>query len=429
MSFSEPNSLPPSEPTPEFVSARARRRRAQRRAYFPTDEAGRSALFEHLARRAFPSYELFVFSLVAGAILGLGYFFNAQALLIFGILAAPLLTPWIGITLASVAGALRLFVQTLLALSVSSLIVFLCGGLAGFASRTFQPLTLNEAFTHSRLWWPDLVALSIASILLTISFVRSEDRPYLPSALLAYELFLPICAAGFGLGSNISGLWPEGLFVFFVHFAWATFLGIITLFFLRFYPTSFGGLAFTGIILIALIVVITAYTGFGNWIMIQTGRAPRPPERAGVITATSTSLALSASTQTLQPSQAATLVDDQTGTPFFETPRPTLTAATLAPTDTLTSTVTAEPTPILAIIRAAEGGGAFIRENPGGTVLVTLGNGSVVTIIPNDLQEVKGVIWVHVFTTVNDKRVEGWMIQTVLQTATPVADWEPSPTP
>jgi len=91
--------------------------------------------------------------------------------------------------------------------------------------------------------------------------------------------------------------------------------------------------------------------------------------------------------------------------------------------------VTAEPTPILAIIRAAEGGGAFIRDAPGGQVLITLANGSTVTIIPNDFQEVNGVIWVHVFTVANDTRVEGWMIQTVLQTATPIADWQPSPTP
>jgi hypothetical protein len=52
-----------------------------------------------------------------------------------------------------------------------------------------------------------------------------------------------------------------------------------------------------------------------------------------------------------------------------------------------------------------------------------------VTIIPNDFQEVNKVIWVHVFTLVNDKRVEGWMIQAVLQTATPVANWQPSSTP
>src|SRR5512140_85316 len=193
MNHSETGTPPPSDPTPEFVSARARRRRALRRAYFPTNEHERAELFSHLVRRAFPSYELFVFSLVAGAILGLGYLFNAQALLIFGILVAPLLTPWIGTALSIVAGALRLFAQTITALFVSSLIIFAGGLLAGFASRPFQPLTFNEAFIHSRLWWPDLVALTIGAILITISFVRSEDRPYLPSALLAYELFLPLC--------------------------------------------------------------------------------------------------------------------------------------------------------------------------------------------------------------------------------------------
>src|SRR5918996_519260 len=172
MSFPEPTSQPQPEQTPEFISARARRRRAQRRTYFPADEEGRSALFEHLARRAFPSYELFVFSLVSGAILGLGYFFNAQALLIFGVLVAPLLTAWIGMALGIVAGAFRLFVQTFIALFVSALLVFVGGLIAGLASRNFQPLNFNEAFTHSRLWWPDLTILAIGAILLTISFVR-----------------------------------------------------------------------------------------------------------------------------------------------------------------------------------------------------------------------------------------------------------------
>src|SRR6185436_13745252 len=116
MNYTESSSPPSPEPSPEFVSARARRRRAQRRAYFPADEEGRNALFEHLARRAFPSYELFVFSLVAGVFLGVGYFFNAQALLIFGILVAPLLTTWVGMSLSIIAGSGRLFAQTFTAL-------------------------------------------------------------------------------------------------------------------------------------------------------------------------------------------------------------------------------------------------------------------------------------------------------------------------
>src|SRR5215216_5266196 len=106
MNDSEPTAPPNPDPSPEFISARARRRRAQRRAYFPSDEEGRAALFTHLARRAFPSYELFVFSLVSGMILGLGYFLDSEALIFFGILVAPLMTPWIGMSLATIAGSL-----------------------------------------------------------------------------------------------------------------------------------------------------------------------------------------------------------------------------------------------------------------------------------------------------------------------------------
>src|SRR5215208_148520 len=411
MSYSEPVSQPNPEPSQEFISSRARRRRAQRRAYFPTDEEGRAALFTHLARRAYPSYEIFVFSIVSGAILGLGYFLDSQALLIFGILVAPLMTSWIGISLATIAGSARFFVQTVAAVFVSALIIFLSGILAGFASHALPPRALNEAYVHSRLWWPDIVTVAIGAIILTISFVRSEERPYLPSALLTYGLFLPLCAAGFGLGSGVSEIWPQGLYVFLVHISWATFFGILCLFFLRFYPTSLGGITFTGFMLIILLAVVSSLTGFGRWTMEKVGLVQPLPATA--------TLSLPTPLFTITPlakvEDATAIIGVPTLTPS-RTPNaiPTTTKATLKPTQTPTSTVTAEPTPIVALIRASEGGGAFIREKPGGIVRATLGNGATVTIIPNDLQEVNKVIWVHVFAIVNDKRVEGWMIQSVL---------------
>ena len=79
MDYSDRSPPPTPEPSEEFVSSRARRRRAQRRAFFPSDEEGRASLFTHLARRAYPSYELFVFSLVSGAIIGLGYFLDFRS--------------------------------------------------------------------------------------------------------------------------------------------------------------------------------------------------------------------------------------------------------------------------------------------------------------------------------------------------------------
>jgi hypothetical protein len=312
---------------------------------------------------------------------------------------------------------------------LSSLLIFGSGLLAGFASRVLpnSARTFNEAFIHSRLWPPDLFALTLGAIILTISFVRSEERPYLPSALLAYELLLPLCAAGFGLGSGVSGMWPEGALVFLVHLAWATFFGIITLFFLRFYPISLSGATFTGFAIIAILAIATFLTGFNQWIRIQAGLATPEPVADTLQGAPGSQTAISPS-----PLPSVTLLPDVAeSTALIGVPTQTATLtptrrATLRPTET--STVTAEPTPIIGLIRASEGGGALVREKPGGKVLAILPNGSTVTIVPNDLQEVNRVIWVHVLTLVNDIRVDGWMIQSVLVTATPVAEWRPSPT-
>jgi hypothetical protein len=59
----------------------------------------------------------------------------------------------------------------------------------GMASRLILPHTFNTAFTLSRLWWPDLIVMALGAVLLTVSFVRSESKPYLPSVVVAYELF------------------------------------------------------------------------------------------------------------------------------------------------------------------------------------------------------------------------------------------------
>src|SRR3972149_9642531 len=98
-----PSTIPP-EPDPESrVSARVRRRRA-RRTFFPRDAQGRAAVLAALARRAYPSYELFIFSLVCGAVLGVGFIFDSYGVLLLGILFAPLLAPWVGLVLSIISG-------------------------------------------------------------------------------------------------------------------------------------------------------------------------------------------------------------------------------------------------------------------------------------------------------------------------------------
>lgn len=421
----------PTQPPPDVPpAARARRRRAGR-AVFPSDAEGQAAMLADLARRAYPSYELYLFALISGVILGVGFYFDALSVIIFGALSAPLLTPWVGMALASITGAARFFAQTLGALLISIVIVFVAGLIAGFASTPFQPMTLNQVYLHSYLWWPDLIIMALSAMLLVVTFVRTETRPYLPSAMLAYEFYLPVSAAGFGLGAGLIGVWPQAFLVFVVHFVWATFFGLIALAILRFRPLTAGRSVLTIAIILVIFVTFFGLTGFANSVLDIAFGTPTPSQ------------ASSSAATTPPPSQAALLSPTGTGTPSPKpSSRPSGTAAaTLAvsptllggdivfpPTETFTPTVTIEPTPIFAKISAIEGGGAYMRKTPAGEFLATLDNGVIVEVL-GETQEVRGVTWVKIAAIKNGLRMEGWIIQSVLVTATPVVNWQPTSTP
>ncbi|HZD58496.1 MAG TPA: SH3 domain-containing protein, partial [Anaerolineales bacterium] len=107
------------------------------------------------------------------------------------------------------------------------------------------------------------------------------------------------------------------------------------------------------------------------------------------------------------------------------TATPTLTL-TPTRTPTLTPTPTPTATPILALVDAGEEGGAHLRAEPGyqAASVKILANGTLLKVLPDLPAEGGGVLWVHVETP--DGEV-GWIVQTLLATATPSPDWTSSP--
>ena len=387
---------------------RARRRRAQR-MLVPLAADKRAAILDDLARRAFPSFEFFLFAFLCGAILGAAYLLNAPAMLLLGILLAPLLTPWVGLTLAAVTGSWRFFFLTLGGLLVAGALVFLTGALAGLAGRLWVNLPFYYARTHAQLWWPDLLVVALGAALLAISFVRSEQKPILASVMLAYGLFLPVSAAGIGLGigKDIGGvtLWPNGLLVFLVHLALATLVGGIVLVAMRFKPMRVSGYLlpiFLGLLTLMTLVVLTGLVTFiRDGITAARHMAP---------TLTPTTLIL--------PSTTPIVV--QTSTPL----------PTSMPSATLSPAFTLQPTPVYALIAADPMyGGAIVRTEPGvGTQLAILNNGTIVQVLP-EIENVDGITWVRI--RVNN--LEGWVLQAILAattlTPTPVPTSTFTPTP
>jgi len=399
--------LDQSSPAPEQISQLppARRRRA-RRSLIPASNDERAVVLENLARKAFPSFEFFLFSLLAGAIMGAGYIFDSQGILLLGVLIAPLMAPWVGIALATVTGSGRFFLQTLAGFIISAGLIFGTSWLAGIATQIYTPPTYMQAIIHTHLWWANLLLLLLGSILLVISFVRSEQRPILPSIMLSYGLFLPLSAAGFGLGSGISDFWPNGGLVFSVHLALATLAALLTLFILGFRPRRIPGCFMTLVIAVLALVAFVWLSGAGSFFMgiFNSSFGVSPFQESP--TATRTAI-------TNSPNPAT----NQTGTI-----EPTITATLqIQITPTPTNTVTPQATPIYARVFSDNGLGANVRALPGDNtpILVSLINDSLVEILP-EIQILNGVTWIHIRTAAG---IEGWMIQSLVVTATPATGW------
>jgi uncharacterized membrane protein len=409
----------PEEPI-HLPSPRARRRRRNTILVRP-DMNSRAELMENLARRAFPTFEFFLYSAICGAIIGVGFIVDAQALLIFGALIAPLMLPWVGLAYSTVTGSVRYFAQTLGGFLIAAILILVTGLLAGLAVRPFMPLPFNQAFYHSRLWWPDLIVLVIGALLLTTSFVRLEEKPILPSIMLTYELYLPLSAAGFGLGSGVPHLWPDGALVFLVHLALATLIGVGVLLVSGFRPMTFAGYTLGTTVSIMVVITLLALSGIGTMLTTNTALPVPPLTPTTMPTATQTPVSTNTPPHTVTPSATQTL--GPTETPSL-TPTPTRVVPT---TPAPTSTSTPLPTPVYARIYAKKFGGALVRKEPGGPALTTLANDILVEVLP-EIQDFEGSVWVHIVASTPAGTVDGWVIRDLLITATPAPNWEPSPT-
>jgi uncharacterized membrane protein len=397
--------LPKTEQHPDDPEAlpAARRRRA-RRLLAPVDIDQRAALLDHLAHQASPSFDFFLFSLVAGIILSIGFLMNQSALLVLGAVLAPVMAPTIGIALGTVIGSARFFLRNLAGLLIGCLLVFLSAWLIGAIAPTQPTTNLALAQLNTQLSWANFLVLAMGAILTTVGMVNADSNSgsrlsaAAPSVALAYELYLPLAGAGLGLGLKSPGIWPDGLVVFTIHLAWSILLSVLTLAVLGFRPLTLFGYTLGGAVALLSIILLVGISSFGAAVTAQIGFPTATPS----------------------PTPTRTLTPTLTPTPV--PPTATLTP-TLTSTPTLTPTRTPSPTatPILAIVALESSEGARIRAEPNGETIGFLSDGTLVILLP-ETREVDGVLWIRLIAP---GEIEGWIVQSLVKTVTAT----PSPTP
>jgi uncharacterized membrane protein len=379
----DPEQLPP-----------ARRRRAKR-LLAPLDIDERAVYLDSLARRTTPSFDFFLFSFISGIVLGLGLLIDSPVILVLGAVLAPLMAPLVGLAFGTVIGSIKFFLRSLVGLLIGSGIIFATGYAAGYLSQIwYSGESFSQSHLHTQLAWPNFVLLFAGALLTTVVMVKTERSSIAASVALAYALYIPLAAAGFGFGTGEPHLFPDGLVIFAVHLALAVLFSTITMALLGFRPLTIFGYTFGGAITLAGIVVLVGIMGagviFGAQVAVPT-LTPTP-------------------TYTITPTLTNTSSPTHTLTPTF-TLTPSLTPSL---TPTRTPTITPSPVPVFAIVNAgAEAQGAHLRDSAGfdGTSIQTVMNGTLVELLPV-IVEVEGFSWQHV--RIPDTEQEGWILRSLL---------------
>jgi hypothetical protein len=302
-----------------------------------------------------------------------------------------------------VLGSTPYFGRSIGGFLLGSLLVFLAGGLTGLAARIWMPLQLVQVHVYTQLTLPPFIVVGVGAVLTAATLVKQRFNPAIPSVALAYGLYLPLSAAGFGLGSGMTSLVADGLVLYAIYLAWVTLLMAAASGVMGFRPYSLFGYSIGGVI--ALVGIILAI-GFGGAGAVLGGQ-----------------IALPTSPPSATPSLSPTLTLTATPAPPTASFTPSLT-----PTQTLTPTITSTPTatPVEALVKVDEEYGAVVRDKPDGNIISTLFNGSVVILLGDTAGGNSGRVWARVFDLEN--QVEGWVLRSLLVTATPAPTIPPPPT-
>lgn len=392
MNFTEP-----TQPEEEKLS-RARRRRARRKVISPLTPDEKTSYIQEVMQKASPSFDFFLFSLISGAVVGLGFILDSPAVILLGVLLAPLMAPVVGISLGIILGSASYFGRSLGGFLIGSLLVTLGSALAGIATRLWEPWQLNQVHLFTQLTWPPFIVIGIGAIATAITLVKENQHPGIPSIAIAFGVFLPLSAAGFGLGSGIPHLWPDGLVLFSIHLAWAALIGAVSLAFLGFRPLSIFGYSIGGVVLLAAVILLIAFFGMGA--IFETG------------------VTLPTPTPSLTPSLTPTLTATPTPVPPTATNTPTIT-----PTFTITPTQTFTPSPTPVEARVNNEVGILMRAEPAVTadIVSWILDESLVLLLGQTETDDTGQLWLLAVDLSSSTLTEGWIQARLVVTATPGA--------
>ncbi len=374
---------------------RARHRRT-RRAYADQQEHQRIYFLDELSSHASTSIEFLISALISGTLIGAGFRFNQLVLIIAGTLLAPRMAPVLGLAMGSILGQVRTVVRVFLNLVILIVIIMVTSGIIGgmgSGQEVFEGIILQ----YTRINLLDFAFIVFGTVVLAILVVQDGVFSPLPSAVVAYEILLPLGACAVGIMGMQQGIWLGALLNFALHTSWAVAAGMVVFLVMGFRPVSSGARTYAFAVLIMSGIVILSLLSLGGSILLGM-----PSSTPAVVVSPPTLSPTSVPSMTptpLPPVTETLIIETSTPPPPSETPRPS----------------TATPAPSLGVIVGTGGLGVVMRDAPNGVRVGGLFDGAEVEIIGGPV-EIEATIWMQIRTR---DGIEGWVLSGFLATATP----------
>ena len=179
-----------------------------------------------------PGVDFFILIILSCTIATFGLLTNSAAVIIGAMLVAPLMSPILSLSMASISGLSRLFRRSLLALlQGASLAIILSAMIAFFAYRLpygFLANISNEVLARTS---PSPIDLGIAlagGAAAAYALAHPRLTAALPGVAIATALMPPLCTVGIGIAFNETSIILGALLLFITNMAAISFAGIVT---------------------------------------------------------------------------------------------------------------------------------------------------------------------------------------------------------
>lgn len=440
----------------------------------PSPQQRREIVVE-ISESASPGFDFFLLVVLSCSIATMGLVTNSPAVIIGAMLVAPLMSPIIGLGLASIIGSVRLAELAISALARGAVLAVLLSAFMTWINRNLPFVVLQElpseilARTHPSPI--DLVIALAGGLAAAYAMTRPNISAALPGVAIATALMPPLCTIGVGIAlerwdvaggatllfitNAITIAFAAALIFFLQGFAprgrneedhivprYLLISASLTMFLLlplSYYSVRFFNEATENRNINAVVATEVARVNGSRLIELDVQHTPAGLDMVITLRTNAplrydqvTSLQKSIATELQQPvslkvNQVFAEQFDPLIPPTFtptSTPTPTLTPGpsltpTIIPSATPTSTVTPSSTPTPAQVQVVITGIPPLRlyQSPGGPVIGQIRSGQILTLLYGR-QEANGLIWVEVMD--EEGRV-GWIPEAYLHviTATP----------